>query len=38
MNYSEIADKQYHIKVRKGDVGRYVVTVHSTWYRIREQE
>lgn len=25
MNYSENADKQYHIQVGKGDVGRYVI-------------
>lgn len=25
MNYSECADKQYHIQVGKGDVGRYVI-------------
>ena len=25
MNYSEDANKQYHIQVGKGDVGRYVI-------------
>ncbi len=25
MNYSENANKQYHIQVGKGDIGRYVI-------------
>ena len=36
-NYSEDADRQYHIQVAKGEVGRYVILPRSEERRVGKE-